>query len=138
MRGLTRVQDKFKSPEEFAEAVKILVGSHDFEAGPILPARCAVQLGVPEVSLRAVIGEEGWGDTVELLYMESLASCLEWVFRGDTKVNQVMLAVLRDMFGWFSGISEYLVASTSVEAGAAGDNLVLNELLERVKRGLAD
>lgn len=78
-----------------------------------------------------MISDDAYGATVERLYMAALASCVEHVVCGEARVSPVILAVLKDLFGWFGGCSDFLQKATAV---VENDNLALERLLEEVRR----
>ena len=130
MRGLTRVIDVYPTPQLFHDAVVSIVEKAE---GPILPTSVAVLLGVPEVSIRSMITDDEYGGIVERLYMSSLASVVEAIMSSD-KGSQGLMTLAKDLFGWWSGCAEFLQQHSQNESADRGAALVLEQLLEDVKK----
>jgi hypothetical protein len=129
MRGLTRVIDVYPTPEDFRTAIQSVIDSRE-PGEPILPTTVAVLLGVPEVSIRSMIMDDEYGAVVEMLYMQSLASVVEAIMASD-KGAQALMALAKDLFGWWSGCAAFLHAAHG-EINEGG--LVLEQLLEDVRK----
>ena len=127
MRGLTRVQDKYPTPELFEATLHAVVDNIE---GPILPTTVAVELGVPEVSIRAMITDDSYGDAVEWLYVKALASVVEEIVSAEKGRGNGLMVLANDLFGWWAGCADFLTRSKEVEDSS---DMVLTQLMEDVK-----